>query len=153
MVLFQTHRDSHVSGEAICLPSTGIKEGCITTQTPKVGFKYFKPFKDYNTNVYKVQGKHHMSVKTNYCITIAAARSLHMYLHSGLFISMLCLTLYLLLAGMVTQQVKACCTSLKRNLIPRAYIKVKGRALYVELSDLYLCPVACGHPIYTPYTQ
>lgn len=57
MALFQTHRDPPVSGEAICLPSTGIKEGCITTQTPKVGFKYFKPFKDYNTNVYKVQGE------------------------------------------------------------------------------------------------
>lgn len=78
MALFQTHRDPPVLGEAICLSSTGFKEGCITTQTPKVGFKYFKPFEDYNTNVYKVQGKHHMSVKiTNCCITIAAARSLH----------------------------------------------------------------------------
>lgn len=78
MALFQTHRDPPVLGEAICLSSTGFKEGCIATQTPKVGFKYFKPFKDYNTNVYKVQGKHHMSVKiTNCCITIAAARSLH----------------------------------------------------------------------------
>lgn len=35
-----------------------------------------------------------MRVKiTNYCITIAAARSLHSWPHSGLFFSTLCLTI------------------------------------------------------------
>lgn len=102
----------------------------------------------------KYRGKCYMSVKiTNDRVTIAAAQSLRSEPHSGLFFSMLCLTLYLVLAGMAAQQVKACCTSLKRNLIPRAHIKVEGRALSAELSDLYLCPVACGHPIDIPYTQ
>lgn len=78
MALFQTHRDPPVLGEAICQLKGILKKGALLLRSQRWALNIFKPFKDYNTNVCNVQGKHHMSVKiTNCCITIAAARSLH----------------------------------------------------------------------------